>query len=272
MFGMNLITAKKYRFMWSLVLACGLVTCAANNSEDRSVGKSVRRGTARPGPAGAGDRVWRLDCGTERSPVMQGYRRLTADRQYEASQGYGWRGGQPVHLVFRKPTPNPKLRGSFSEQLLTEPYDKHRNPLNLDGVMSRRDIGFRLDVPDGVYRVSITMGSLTAAIGSIDLFVNDKMVAEQLAVWSPGGYRMLEKTPAGWWTTFRSTVKVTNGAIQIDWKKNQQHYDTELAEQATWETPYARWYHATPIVQKPPYNFIGYPFVGHSIMAIDVTP
>lgn len=272
MFGMNLMTVKKYRVIWSLVLACGLATCAANNSTDKSVGRSVRRGIARPGPAGAGERLWRFDCGTEKSPVMQGYRRLTADRQYEASQGYGWRGGRPVHLVFRRPTPNPKLRGSFSEQLLTEPYDKHRNPLNLDGVMSRQDIGFRLDVPDGAYRVSITMGSLTTAIGSIDLFVNDKIVAEQLAVWSPGGYRMLEKTPAGWWTTFRSTVKVTNGAIQIDWKKNQQHYDSELAEQATWETPYARWYHATPIVQKPPYNFIGYPFVGHSIMAIEVTP
>lgn len=213
-----------------------------------------------------------FDCGPGDSPIMDGYRRLTANHRYDAAQGFGWQGGQPADLVFRKPIPNPKNRGSFSEVLLAEPYEKHRNPLNQDGVTSLEDIGFRLDVPDGVYRVAITMGSLTAAIGSIDLSVNDRIVADQLTVWSPGGYRMLDKTPAGWWTTYRTTVKVAGGAIRIGWKKNQEHYDTQLAEQTTWETPYAKWYHATPIIQKPPYHFIGYPFIGHSIMAIDVTP
>ncbi|MHC4994949.1 MAG: hypothetical protein ACYTGQ_07840, partial [Planctomycetota bacterium] len=108
--------------------------------------------------------------------------------------------------------------------------------------------------------------------GSIDLSVNGRKVAEQLSVWAPGGYRLLDRTPAGWWTTFRATVEVTDGAIQIDWAKNQSHYDTQLAEQETWETPYAKWYHAVPIIREPPYHYIGYPFTHHSVMAIEVRP
>jgi hypothetical protein len=214
---------------------------------------------------------FRFDCGTGNSPVMEGFNRLTADEVYDASRGYGWLGGRPTHVEFRRPVRNMRLRGSLSDQLLQEAYDNHRNPLNRDGVMSRQDIGFRLDVPDGVYRVGVTLGSLTNAIGSIDLSVNNELVAEQLAVWAPGGYRMLDRTPAGWWTRYRTTVDVTDGVIRIDWKKNQQHYDAQMAEQATWETPYAQWYHSTPVLQDPPYHYIGYPFAGHSIMAIEVT-
>jgi len=249
MLNKNLRNANNLVALWALAMLCALTACAA-----------------------ADDGVWRFDCGMPKSPVMPGYQRLTAGNTYSAARAYGWQGGNPAHLEFKRPKRDPKLRGSFGQLLLEEAYDKQRNPLSRDAVVSRQDLGFRLDLPNGCYRVSVTMGSLTQAIGSIDLSMNGQMVAEQLAVWAPGGYRMLEKTPAGWWTTFRNTVEVTDGVIHIDWKKNQKHYDTQMAEQATWETPYAKWYHATPIVQEPPYNFIGYPFVGHSIMAIEVAP
>lgn len=119
-------------------------------------------------------------------------------------------------------------------------------------------------------RVAVTMGSLSTAIGSIDLSMNDELVAQQLAVWAPGGYRMLDVTPAGWWTTFRATVKVTDGAIQIDWKKNQQHYDAQMTKQATWETPYAKWYHATPVLQKPPYTLSALSHPGRELGIINL--
>ena len=247
----NLMTVKKYAGAWALVLAFGLVACAADN---------------------AGERVWRFDCGTPKSPVMHGYQRLSAGESYSAERGYGWQAGSPRDLEFKRPVRNQRLRGSFGQTLLEQAYDNHRNPLNRDAVLSRQDIGFRLDLPNGTYRVGVTMGSLFQAIGSIDLSMNDRFVAGQLAVWAPGGYRMLDITPAGWWTTFRATVEVTDGVLRIGWKKNQQHYDAQMAEQAKWETPYAEWYHSTPIIQEPPYYYIGYPFVGHSIMAIEVTP
>ena len=252
---MNLTILENYKRVSAMVLVCASVLFAASQS-----------------PAWASDKVWRFDCGMPQSPVMQGYRRLSADDTYSAARGYGWQEGNPRHLEFKRPVRDQKLRGSFGQLLLEEAYDSHRNPLNRDGVVSRQDIGFRLDLPNGTYRVGVTMGSLSQAIGSIDLSMNDRLVAEQLAVWAPGGYRMLDVTPAGWWTTFRATVEVTDGALRIDWKKNQRHYDAQMAEQATWETPYAQWYHRTPVLQEPPYHYIGYPFVGHSVMAIEVTP
>ena len=106
----------------------------------------------------------RFDCGTGDSPVMDGYRRLTADEAYNESRGYGWQGGRAADLEFRRPVRDLKLRGSFGQSLLEEAYDNHRNPINRDGVISRQDMGFRLDVPNGVYRVAVTMGSLSTAV------------------------------------------------------------------------------------------------------------
>ena len=220
----------------------------------------------------AQDGVCRFDCGTQKSPVAGGYQRLTAGQTYNKTRGFGWEQGRPAGVEFRRPVRDPKLRGSAGQLLLEEAYDNHRNALNRDGVASRSDLVFRLDVPNGTYRVAITMGDLSRAIGSIDLSVNNSLVAEQLAVWAPGGYRLLDRTPAGWWNTFRTTVKVTDGAIRITWKKNQKHYDEQMAQQAAGETPYAQWYHRVPVIQEPPYHYIGYPFVGHSVMAIEVVP
>ncbi|MHC4143812.1 MAG: hypothetical protein ACYSUD_03435 [Planctomycetota bacterium] len=204
------------------------------------------------GAAQAQEDVWRFDCGTPKSPVMEGYRRLAASQMYNEAKGYGWEHGRPANVEFRRPVRDRRLRGSAGH--------------------SRGDLGFRLDVPDGIYRVAITVGDLSKAIGSIDLAVNGSLAAEQLAVWAPGGYRLLDRTPAGWWNTFRTTVKVTDRTIRIAWKKNQKHYNEQMAEQAAGETPYAQWYHRVPIIQEPPYHYIGYPFVGNSVMAIEVVP
>ena len=48
---------------------------------------------------------------------------------------------------------------------------------------------------------------------------------------------MLDRAPTGWWTTFRATVEVTDEAIRLDWKKNQQYYAAQVTEQTTWEIP-----------------------------------
>jgi hypothetical protein len=89
---------------------------------------------------------FRFDCGTESSPLSEGYQRLTVGDAYDASRGYGWLGGRAAHVEHRRPVRDPKLRGSYGQWLLEEAYDNHRNPINRDGVVSRQDIGFRLDV------------------------------------------------------------------------------------------------------------------------------
>jgi len=116
------------------------------------------------------------------------------------------------------------------------------------------------------------MGDLTKALGSIDVYFNDNLVGEHVAAWRPGSYRGFDLGPAGWWVTVRATVEVASGVVRITMKKNQSFYDEQLAEQKTWETPFARWYHRKPVRTEPPYSFINYPFAGNSVMSIEILP
>lgn len=193
---------------------------------------------------------WRFDCGKADGPVAEGYSRLTSDDQYDPSRKYGW----------------------LSRNVKSIDFGDHENrtDLNGDGIQSAGDLAFRADVPNGTYRVRLTIGDLTKALGSIDVYFNDKLVGKHVAAWRPGSYRGFDLGPAGWWVTVRATVKVTNGAVHIMMKKNQGFYDEQLAEQKTWETPFARWYHRKPVRTEPPYFFIGYPFAGNSVMSIEI--
>ena len=195
---------------------------------------------------------WRFDCGKADSPVAEGYSRLTSDDSYDASRKYGWASGNARSVDFGD--------------------HENRTDLNGDGVQSADDLAFRADVPNGTYRVRLTMGDLTKALGSIDVYFNDKLVGEHVAAWTPGSYRGFDLGPAGWWVTVRATVEVTSGMVRITMRKNQSFYDEQLAEQKTWETPFARWYHRKPVRTEPPYSFINYPFAGNSVMSIEILP
>ena len=224
-------------------------------------------------PSGA-EPVWRFDCGTADSPVMEGYRKLTAAEQYDQGRGYGWETTSARSTVFPDPVPDPTGRGSWGQdRMFRYISDECRNDLNTDGVVSADDLVFRIDVPqDGEWRVAVTVGDMSQAIGSIDLTINDVLVAEHLAAWAVGTYRMFDQTPGPWWRTVRSIVDAKDGAITVSLSKNQAYYDEELAKQASGENPYTRWYHRTPVVEEPPYVFIGLPFVHNSVMAIEVMP
>ena len=110
------------------------------------------------------------------------------------------------------------------------------------------------------------------AIGSMDLYFGDTRVEGQITAWAPKSYRMYYLNPGGWWTTVRHTVDAADGTIRLRLTRNQTYYDEQLALQRTQKTPFALWYHGTPIIQEPPYEFIGAPFVHNSIQAIEVAP
>ena len=195
---------------------------------------------------------WRFDCGKADSPIAEGYSHLTSGDQYNASRRYGWVSGDTESVEFGE--------------------HENRTDLNGDAVRCADDLTFRADVPNGAYRVRLTLGDLTKALGSIDVYFNDRLVGEHVAAWRPGSYRGFDLEPAGWWVTVRATVDVTDGVIRITMKKNQTFHDEQLAEQKTWETPFARWYHRKPVRTEPPYSFIGYPFAGNSVMSIEIVP
>jgi len=214
--------------------------------------------------------VWKLDCGPAGSQVMDGYSPLTGSDSYSAEQGFGWEGTAPVGKLFAAPAGTPGGRGG---NWTTGYIQESATNLTRDGVVSTRDLAFRVDVPNGTYRVVLTIGDLSQAIGSIDVRINGTLVGDQVAAWTPGGYRFLHRTPAGWWTYVRATVDVTDGMLRIALTKNQSHFDSEMAEQATWDSPYLAWRPGPAgYPDTPPYYYIGYPFVHNSVMAIDVAP
>jgi len=223
------------------------------------------------GVARAESQAWRFDCGANDSPVMAGYQRLAADDLYSDATGYGWEGAKPEAIVFA-PTPATAEGGSKGrpEQLI-EYLRNNYNDLNRDAVVSESDLVFRVDVPDGVYRVALTIGDMYQAIGSMDVYINGKLVGDQVAAWAPGSYRVLLTNPAGWWTDLRRTVSVKDGAIRIRMTKNQSYYDRMMIEQVESEKPLEPDYWRVG-VNEPPYYYIGWPFVHNSVMAIEVVP
>ena len=224
------------------------------------------------------EKVWRFDAGPAESAVMEGYRGLTGSDVYSAARGYGWRGTAPTGVVFGYPGSEEQRRraGANSSRggtnWMDEFVDENRNDLNRDGLISAADVSFRLDVPDGTYRVTLTLGDLSKEIGSIVVKINTETVEERVAAWAPGGYRSLHKTPIGWWTQVRHTVDVRDGAIEVLLTSDSSYYDEHMKEQATWENPIGVHWRSDTTKKDPPYHYIGFPFIRHGIMAIEVTP
>lgn len=217
----------------------------------------------------AADGVWRFDCGPAGSRVRDGYALLSDKDVFDASRGYGWIGDPPQGVEFGYPAAQRQRGGA---NWVHEFLDEYRNDLNRDGVTSSDDVAFQLALPNGAYRVSVTIGDLSKELGSIVVSMNGKKVEERVAAWAPGGYRALHKTPAGWWTDVRSTVRVTHGRLDISLTSDQSYYDEQMEEQKTWENPIGVHWRNDTTRKDPPYHFIGYPFVHHGIMAIEVTP
>ncbi len=223
--------------------------------------------------------AWRFDCGPPDSPVAVGYQRLAPDAIYSQGAAYGWEGAQPQAISFPDITTFGRL-GSFSPHMR-----QNLNDLNRDFVFSEDDLVFRADVPNGIYRVTVTIGDMSRAIGSMDLSVNGTTVSEHLAAWSPGGgyaghHRRLLTLPHGWWTDERTTVSVKDAIIRIALTKNQKHFDAMMAkhapEEQAWESAIEEQGGTPPYwrvgVKEPPYYYIGWPFVHNSIMAIEIVP
>ncbi len=239
------------------------------------VGAAVAAGAIAAGAVPASGKQLRFDCGTADSPVMAGYQRLTDRDLYTEDKGYGWEGKAPEAEVFEIPPPPPGRGYVGRPPQLTQYFKESLDELNGDAAVSAADLAFRADLPAGRYRVTIVLGDMSQAIGSIDVYINGKLVGDQVSAWTPGAYAVPINNPGGWWSYVRGTVEPRDGVIRVLLKKNQSRYDRELAEQMTWENPYSKNWNWTPShgdEMYPPWNYIGWPFARNSIMAIEIVP
>ena len=97
--------------------------------------------------ATSAEHVYRFDMGTANSPVAAEYQPVTADTVYSHKSGFGWLAATASREGYR--------RREISESVVW----RHKPGASLvDGVASRPDLVFQVDVPNGDYTVEIQLG------------------------------------------------------------------------------------------------------------------
>ena len=221
----------------------------------------------------------RFDMGGTNSSVASEYVKVTEKTAYSPKRSFGW---ESTAVRSQEWNDLPEIRQFELYDFMIAQF----NDLNRDAVVSRDDLVFRADVPNGIYRVTVFIGDMTQAIGSIDLMINGERIAKNLAAWSPGSrgpgnHRRLMMEPYGWWNAIHTTVAVRDGFVRIRLSKDQQYYDEMFARQAreepAWEQAIAEEYDVRPPyqrigVEEPIYYYIGWPFIHNSLMAVEIVP
>jgi hypothetical protein len=150
--------------------------------------------------------VVRLDAGPEDGPLADGYLRLSADTPYTPDRGYGWTVEADLETRWRG-GPD-ALRGDF--------------------VYGKKPAVLRIDLPDGVYRLSLVAGDLTAS----DHFLNV----------DADGNRLITRlnTKPREFATVEHPVQVTDGALRLTFGSDTRNWvlcAVELSPAAEASTP-----------------------------------
>ena len=229
--------------------------------------------------------VYRFDMGTAASAVAEGYTRVTDKDSYSTDRGYGWE-TEGIRSVSHEEGFPVYAQARSEGQILYRDFLTLVDPLNVDSIVADGDLAFRVDVPNGTYRVSVLVGDMGQNLGSITLSINGDLKEKNITAWHPGttGYgnhRRILQDPWGFYTPVRHTVEVSDGSIRIVLGKDQTAYDESMAKQSVeepkWEQDYATEYMDFPPysrvgVKEAPYYYCGWPFVHNSIMAVEIAP
>ncbi len=212
-----------------------------------------------------------FDMGTDASPVEKAFVRVTADQLYSEQRGFGWLGGPYQSFDTSLPTTDVPFAGTRGADI----YRDAATDLRRDGVWSDGDMTFRVDLPNGRYRVWLTIGHLSKILGSIDVSANGELLAKGLSI-RHFYWRSQQRHGYGWYKPIRFTADVTDGRLEIQLRGDESEYQRLLAiEEAKPRPASYGTYPEHP--EKKPRDYvlltdIGQPFVGTSILAIEVHP
>ena len=159
--------------------------------------------------------TYRFDLGSSTSPVASGFTRVTPDAAYLAGSSYGWESRGQTSYDVEKPPDNPEWRQPAG-QLIPEDLIIHKEHTDVtrDGVSSREDLQFRVDLPNGVYRVALTLGRLDRPVCSMQVFINGEEVARDFDArhWRS---RARPDAQYGFPRRLRRTVTVRDGVLRL---------------------------------------------------------
>jgi len=240
--------------------------------------------------AGALAAPLRFDMGTDSSPVASGFTRVTPVTKYSRQQGFGWESGGQTGFDVIRPPENPQWRQPAGQAIPKDYVQfKEHNDVTRDGVESSQDLAFRADVSNGTYRVAITLGHLDRALGSMQVFLNGAMVADELVArhWVQ---RARPDFQYGFPRTIRRTVEVKDGTIRVrvhgDESGFHRRFHAEfnkpgpqsfitggvLLDKKPERADPARWGQGRGAIELWVWEDIGGPFRGNAINAVEIAP
>lgn len=157
--------------------------------------------------------VLRFDMGGSGSPVQARYRAVTPATAYTSTRRFGWvkapeRAFDTTRAEYRR------FGTVYPRAASTEPADD----MTIDGVFSRRDMVFRVDVPDGRYWVLATVGDLSAPHFKNAVSANGRLVdnfADAYTHQERGSLRRGVRSVSGGLHRTRFTVDVADGRIDL---------------------------------------------------------
>lgn len=241
--------------------------------------------------------VLRFDMGTENSPVAAGFVRVTPAAKYQPGRRYGWEGATGAAYDVARPAENPAWHQP-SAQLIPRDlvvFNEH-NELTRDGVGGNGDLVFRVDVPNGLYRVALTIGDLRRPVNSVEIHINDIRVARNVSARQFAG-----RGAADYQHPFprkvRSTVAVEDGKIRIRLHGDDSDFRALFAEEYNKPAPPSYLVGRPNIGRKPAkldladwgasehrpvpgevrttvwvFKDIGGPFTSHALNAVEIYP
>src|SRR5262245_61821461 len=103
-------------------------------------------------PTGGSQLTYRFDMGSEPSPVAPGRLRITPDTYHSPERHYGWESRDQTAFDVPRPAVNPAWKQPAGQVIPEEfiVYKEHTD-VTRDGVSSRKDLQFRVDLPNGDY-------------------------------------------------------------------------------------------------------------------------
>ncbi len=217
----------------------------------------------------------RFDMGTQSSPVMPGFKRVTADDIYSPSRGYGF-----LEPTCRSFVLEPVKKGPSFMIDTVEHFKRHATPLLVDGVRDTADIRFRADVSPGRYRVTVSMGDLNTPMGCVSLYANDQVIEENIT-FHHGTKRRISGAAREWtWgsgvTGFYDRVRFTmdagDGSIVIRLTRDESIYNRLLELEKEKEPKFAKLWKDKGQANEAPYIDIGEPFVDLPLLGVEIRP
>ena len=226
-----------------------------------------------------------FDFGARGSPVISFNTGVTNRTIYTHERGYGLLESTEGFYV------TPRMLQDVSPHILSRRwvYDEYGTDLTVDGIRSRDMISFRVDLPNGTYRLKLILGDLEKGIYSMNVSVNDKWVLEGADAFHNvfrSTYYTYQPDPRnpekefinyGMAVPYYLKVDVTKGHMIINITGNDTAYRDLLREEMAKAPPisYLSWMSTGNIKRsngEGPWRYIGGPFTNASLLGLSISP